>query len=82
MNSDEQHWAAWKRLMSSLPPRTCGVLRNQVANRVEEDRELNGQEPLQELGSSDINCYAVEYLSRGRLVESTNAQGWEWHDDK
>ncbi len=78
MMNDEQHWSTWRRLMTKLPPRICGALRNQVANRVEEDRELNGQEPLQELGSSDINCYAVEYLSRGRLVESPSEPGWEW----
>lgn len=72
---NDKHWDTWKRLMSLEHSRICKLRRDMSRFIVKDNPNL------EELGSSDVNCYAVSYLDRGILKEVTVngvTTGWEW----
>lgn len=70
----EAAWQAWRDLVDALDHPTICRLRREVAARV------SAEDPdLEELGGSDINCYAVTYLERGHLV--VRPGGYRWADE-
>lgn len=73
--TDSEAWAAWRTLMDrSRPLDDVRRLRQQVVKQVLEEHP-----DLEELGSSDVNCYAVSYLQRRDLIVTDT--GWQWHAD-
>lgn len=74
----DEGWKAWKVLMSR-PTEQVRKLRREVTNQV-----LADHPGLEELGSSDVNCYAVSYLeARDLLVTdpANDGRGWQWSKD-
>ena len=60
----------------SLNREQCVKLRRDISRLIGRDNPN-----LEELGSSDVNCYAVSYLEQGVLKEVTVngvTTGWEW----
>lgn len=75
MNDRNKNWDTWGRLMS-LEHKRVVKLRRDTSRLIERDNPN-----LEELGSSDLNCYAVSYLDQGVLREVTVngvTTGWEW----
>ncbi len=58
----------------SLPREQSAKLRWQVMRQIETDKP-----DLEELGSSDVNCYAVTYLEGRDLIVTDD--GWKWCED-
>lgn len=71
--SADEAWKAWRDLMS-LPREKSAKLRWQVMRQIETDKP-----DLEELGSSDVNCYAVTYLEGRDLIVTDD--GWKWCED-
>lgn len=69
------HWDTWKRLMS-LELTQVVKLRREVSRLIGRDHP-----DLEELGSSDLNCYAVSYLDQhilNEVIVNGVTTGWEW----
>lgn len=71
----EAAWQAWRDLATGLDHPSICRLRREVSARIEIDHP-----DLQELGSSDLNCYAVTYLECGLLVVRPDG-GYRWSDE-
>lgn len=70
MTGDEA-WALYQTKAKTLDSLAWRTLRREIAARIIEDHP-----DLEELGSSDLNCYAVTYIERGDLVFTDT--GWLW----
>jgi len=70
----EAAWQAWRDLVDALDQPTIRRLRREVSARVVIDHP-----DLEELGSSDVTCYAVTYLECGHLVVRPEG-GYRWAD--
>ncbi len=67
----DEAWALFQAKAKAMDLLTWRTFRREVEARIDEENP-----DLEELGSSDLNCYAVTYIERGDIVFTDT--GWHW----
>lgn len=75
--TSDQAWETFRAFAKNCPKDNWTLFRKEASAFIHHDRP-----GLEELGSNDLNCYAVSYLEGGDLTFTADggsiSPGWQW----